>query len=268
MKAYDFEYDGVTLSSLGFLICHFDSLGVETVSMGSEINFNTVSSQNGARHHLTSATFEDCITATLQICKNLCDDSSMTIDLETQRDIMRWLNRRKYNKLKFIDHDGEYSGIFFEASFNVSKIEVGGVVVGFELEMFTNRPHALAESVTVALNVEAGEIINIYNKSDLAGSIYPNLEIIIKEDGDFKMKNLFDGRETVIKNCTSQEVITIEYPMISSSIGSGRKTKIQNDFNWVYPRLNSVFKNRLNEIEVSIKSEIKLTYSPIVKIGI
>ena len=121
MRAYDFEYDSIRLSDLGMTLCSFDSLGVETVSNGSEITFNTVSTLGGSKHELTSSQYDDCITATFQICNNLCDNPTEQISLEKSRDIMRWLNRKSFHKFKLIDYDGEYSGIYFEASFNVSK---------------------------------------------------------------------------------------------------------------------------------------------------
>ena len=115
MKAYDFEYDSLLLSDFGMALCSFDSLGVETFSNGSEITFNTVSVLGGTKHELTNTEFENCITATFQICNNLCDGNSEEIDIEKSRDIMRWLNRKSFHKFKLIDPDGEYSGIYFES---------------------------------------------------------------------------------------------------------------------------------------------------------
>ncbi len=268
MRAYDFEYDSLRLSDFGMTLCNFDSLGVETISNGSEITFNTVSTLSGTKHELTSVEFGDCLTATLQICNNLCDDPTEVISIEKSRDIMRWLNRKSFHKFKLIDYNGELSGIYFEASFNVSKVEINGMIVGFELEMFTNRPFAIAEPVTVKLDAEAGEIVNIYNKSDDEGYIYTNAKITVKEDGDLTITNYMENRKMTINNCVADEVIIIDYPMISSSLGDERKTKIQNDFNWVFFRLASTFKNRLNEIETTIPCSIELTYSPIVKVGV
>ena len=265
MRAYDFEYDSIRLSDFGMTLCSFDSIGVETISNGSEITFNTVSTLGGAKHELTSAEFENCITATFQICNNLCDNPTEMISLEKARDIMRWLNRKSFHKFKLIDIDGEYTGIYFESSFNVSKVEINGTLVGFELEMITNRPHAIADLVTVKLDAEAGETLNIYNKSDLEGSIYPNMEITIGEDGDLKIYNEMEDRTMVINNCVKGEVIKIEYPIISSSIASH---KVQNDFNWVFFRLSSTFKDKLNKVSSSLPCSSELTYSPIVKVGI
>lgn len=263
MKSYDFEYDGLRLSDKGFMICKFDSGGVDTVSNGSEITFNTVSTMRGVKHELTSIEYGDYLTATFQICKNLCLDNDEEISLEDMRDIMRWLNRKSFHKFKLIDD--EYTGIYFEASFNVSKIEIDGRLFGFELEVFTNRPFALQEPVTIRFDAEANETKNIYSKSDDEGYIYPDMEIIIKESGNLEIYNAFEDRTMLISNCEVDEVITINYPMISSSLASH---KIQNDFNWRFFRIASSFKNKLNEITISLPCTIKMTYSPIVKVGI
>lgn len=264
MKAYDFEYDGLRLSDKGFIICKFNSNSVETISNGSEITFNTVSTMNGMKHELTSSEYGDCLTATFQICKNLCDSQDEEISIEDMRDIMRWLNRKGFHKFKL--RDIEYTGIYFEASFNVSKIEIGGKVCGFELELFTNRPFALHEPVLLTIkNDVANEIKTIFNKSDEEGYIYPDMEIVIESDGDLEIYNGFEDRTMRIANCKAGEVITVNYPVIQSSFPSH---KIQNDFNWIFFRLASTFKDRVNKITVSLPCTIKMKYSPIVKVGI
>lgn len=264
MKAYDFEFDGLRLSDKGFVICKFDSSGVETVTNGSTITFNTVSTMRGVKHELTSVEYADCLTATFQICKNLCLDKNEEVSLEDARDIMRWLNRKGFHKFKLLE--SEYTGIYFEASFNVSKIEVGGRLCGFELEMFTNRPFAIHEPATVFIKNEvANEIKSVYSKSDDEGYVYPNMEITIVESGDLEIYSIREDRTMVIRNCVAGEVITVNYPIISSSLSSH---KIQNDFNWRFFRIASSFKNRLNEIKISIPCTIKMTYSPVVKVGI
>lgn len=272
-KAYNFEYDGLRLSDFGFMLCSFDGSKTDTVSNGSEIKFNTVSTMSGMKHELTSSSYEDCLTATFQICKNYCDYSNdEEISIEDMRDIMRWLNRKEFHKFKLIDYDGEYAGIYFEASFNISRIEINGRLYGFELEMFTNRPFGLREQIVVNIDtIGIDKITGLYDKkimfsnSDEEGHIYPNMEIVIGEDGDLEIYNSMENRVMRIANCKKDEVITIEYPMIKSSIDSH---KIRNDFNWVFFRIVTTFKNKLNEITTSLPCSIKMVYTPIVKIGI
>ena len=265
MRLYDFEYDGLRLQDFGMALCRFDGGGIDTVNL-PEITFNTISTQNGVKHKLASVEYEDCLTFTLQICKNLCDGVSMELSLEDMRDFYRWLNRKEFHKFRPIDYDGEYSGISCNASFNISKIEMDGKLIGLELEAITDSPFMYKEPVTININItEENEVNTIYSKSDLSGHIYPDMEITIEQDGDLEIYNATENRTMRIANCVKDEIITLNYPMITSSLPSHN---VLNDFNWIFFRLATSFKNRLNEITVSIPCSIKMTYSPIVKVGI
>ena len=264
MKCFDFEYDGHLLSDKGFIICKFGSDGIETVSNGSYITFNTVSTMKGAKHELTSTEYNDCLTTIIQICKHPCLSDTNEVSVNEQREIMKWLNRKEFHKFKLID--AEYIDIFFETSFNISKIESNGKVYGFELEVVTNRPYALQEPVVLYLkNIVLHGEKRIYSKSDEEGHTYPDMEITITQDGDFELFNSFENRTMRIANCKAGEVIRVQYPIIESSLTDH---KIQNDFNWQFFRIANTLKNKVNDITISIPCIIKMTYSPIVKVGI
>lgn len=264
MKCYDFEYDGRKLSEFGFILCDFDSKSVETIQNGSEISFNTVPFQYGSKHELTSVSYDDCLSATFQICKHPCLYDETEISVESIRDIMRWLNRKSFKKFKLIDE--EYFDIYFEASFNVSKIEIGGAVRGFELDMTTNSPFAHKEPVTMYIEntVDNGEK-TIVSESDEEGYIYPEMEITIDKDGDFEIYNELEDRTMVINGCKKGEVITIDYPIIRSSLNSH---KIMNDFNFMFFRISRTYEDVNNRITMSLPCRMKIKYSPIVKVGI
>lgn len=264
MKIYDFEYDGLLLSDMGFIVCKFDSSGVDTVSNGAELSFNTVSSQRGAKYELTSVDYGDALTATFQICKNLCFSSEEDITLEEARKIMRWLNRKEFHKFRFIND--EYIGIYFEASFNVSRVEVGGILRGFELEMTTNAPFAFHDPIKFNIkNIVTNGKKTIVSKSDEEGYIYPQMEIIIDADGDLEIHNDIEDRTMLIKNCTKDEVIKLNYPVIETSLVSH---KIQDDFNWRFFRIARTFREDANHVTISLPCTIKMTYSPRIKIGL
>lgn len=264
MKVYDFLYDDIYLSDKGFMLCKFDSSGVETMPNGSQITFNTVSTRNGERHELTSAQYDECLTATLQICKDPCIPNNEEVSLEEVRDIMRWLNRKEFHKFVLIND--EYIDTYFEASFNVSRVEIGGVIVGFELEMFTNSPFAFQEPVKVSIKniVDNGNKV-LVSKSDEEGYIYPEMEITIDKDGDFEIYNELEDRTMLIKNCKQGEVIKLNYPVIETSLASH---KIQNDFNWRFFRIARKYREDANRLTISLPCTIKMVYSPVIKIGV
>lgn len=312
MKAYDFEFDGRTLSSFNMVICNFDSKGINTVSNGSVITFNTVSTHGGSKHELTSTEYEDCLTTTIQICKDYCSSDMKEIPSTKFRELTKWLCRKKFLKLKILDED--YIDLYFEASFNVSRIEFDGKLYGLELEVITNRPFALKEPKTFDIRIRklytwerywktnenekgqsTGEYVTSYNRnfypddgvkngsyfvyvgeelknfatindvSHEEGYIYPYTEITINESGDLNIYNAIEDRNTYIANCVAGEVITMDYPIILSSISSHN---IQNDFNYNFFRIANTFEDGRNDLTVSIPCTIKATYSPIVKVGL
>lgn len=263
MKAYDFEYDGLKLSNFGYMLCNFGMSGLQTISAGSQITFNTINVMHGANHSLTSTEYKDCLKTTLQICKKNCHAESYEISADEIRLFSRWLNRKGFHKFKILN--AEYQDFYFEASFNISKLEFNGMVCGLELEITTNRPFALQEEKVVNLiSAEANSIHEIQNFSDVEGFIYPKTEIIVSEDGDLEIYNQTENRLTRILNCSKGEYITLDYPIIETS---NENHKIQNDFNWNYLRLTRTFRNKINIIRVSLPCIIQMRYSPEIKLG-
>lgn len=264
MKSYDFEYDGLTLSDMGYIICCFDSNGVQTISNGSQITFNMISTLNGQKHELVNTEYSDCLKATFQICKNPCDNENREISIDNLRYLMSWLNRKDFHKFKLLDE--EYMDIYFEASFNISTIEIGGRICGLELEVVTNRPFALHEPLSIVIKSTAHNDKKIISDvSDEEGYIYPHMEIDVLESGTLSIHSDLEDRIMEIKNCIAGEKIILDYPVISSSIPTH---KIQDDFNWNWFRLYNTFRNNRNTLTISIPCEIKIKYSPIVKIGL
>lgn len=264
MKVYDFEYDGLRLSDFGMVMCKLGSGGIDTVSNGSNIEFNTISTLNGMKHELASSRYDDCLTATFQICNNFCDGEDGEISLETMRNVMRWLNRKTFHKFRLMSD--EYAGIYFMASFNVSRIEMDGMLVGFELEMFSDSPFGLFDEVSLKIdNDVAGKTICFYSGSDEEGFIYPRMEINVESNGDLEVHSVKDDRTMVVRNCKAGEKITVDYPVITSSRSDH---EIQNDFNWIFYRISTEFRDSENEITISLPCSVTMEYSPVAKVGV
>ena len=265
MTVFDFSYGDKNLSDFGFILCNFGgSKGLETVDDGCKINFKTTPVLGGSKHNLISTEYEECLEDVWQICKYSCKGGIQEITESEHREITRWLGRKKFLKLKILDES--HIDIYYEAAFNVSKIEIDGVLFGFELEVKTNAPFAFKEQRTITIKnlVQDGKH-SINDTSYEEGYIYPHTEITVNEDGDLNIYNALEDRNTYIANCVAGEVITMEYPIIQSSISSH---KIQNDFNWNFFRVANTFDNSRNDLTISIPCTIKIKYSPIVKVGL
>lgn len=265
MKFYDFQYDRLNLSDMGYMICCFGTKGLETISNGSQIVFNTVSTLNGAKHELLSSQYNECLTSTFQICKNPCYDKNLEISMSDFLDLTSWLSRKEFHKFKLLKDD--YLDLFFEASFNINRIEINGKLYGLELNMVTNRPFALQENNKITIKTTVANSQRSFNDtSNEEGVIYPSpMKITMLASGNLSITNKLDNnRVMVIKNVIEGEVITLNYPMISSSISSH---KIQNDFNWKFFRIANTFKNKKNDLIISLPCNIEIIYNPIIKIG-
>lgn len=265
MKAYDFEFNNKRLSEFGMMLCNFGgSKGLDTVSDGAEIKFNTVSALGGSKFNLASVQYEDCLEATLQLCKHSCNGGIQEITETEHRALTRWLCRKEFLKFKILDES--HIDLYYEAFINVSKIEIDGLLYGLELTIRTNRPFALKEPRIVFIKnlVQDGKH-SLNDTSHEEGYIYPHTEITISENGDLKIHNAIENRDTYIANCVAGEIITMDYPIIQSSISSHN---IQNDFNWNFFRVANTFENSRNDLTISLPCTIKVEYSPIVKVGL
>lgn len=264
MKAYDFEFANKKLSDYNMMICNFGEKGLETISNGSKVAFNTVSTLGGVKHELVSTQYEDCLEATIQICKNYCNGDIKEITSTEFRELTKWLSRKKFLKFKILDED--HIDLYYEAKIDISRIEIDGRIFGLELEITTNRPFALKEPRIINIeNLIYGGKHSVNDTSHEEGYIYPHTEIIVNKNGNLNIHNAIENRDTYIANCVAGEVITMNYPVIQSSISSH---DIQNDFNWKFFRVANTFENSRNDLTISIPCTIKIEYSPIVKVGL
>ena len=264
MKALDFEYDGILASEKGYVPCDFDdTTSDQTVNYGSQIKFDTTVMRNGKSFELVNSSYDEPDELTFQICKDpekFIDKCSFTTD--EQRFIYRWLNRNDgFHFLKIVTTDGD--SILFYGSFNIETIEFCGGVVGFELTFTLGKPYGTKECKTITHTFTANEQFTIIDESDDIGYIYPDVTIKCKSNGNLTITNSIENRKTVIKNCTANEVISVDSHLnMYTSLSSH---KIYNDFNFVFFRIANTYANNKNIISVNIPCEITIKYYPVAK---
>lgn len=295
MIATDFHYNNLCLSYFGCIVCTFDSSGLETISMGSELTFQTTPVQNGKRHMITSARYENCIEADFSICKNpnfldSYDDRFFT--LEEQRNIMRWLNRP--NVYAFVPLSSSLethcivnnadvscvSGLYpvcnrlhdynllYYGSFNVSKIELNGQVIGMDLHFQSDSPFGYGRPINYSFSINsANGTYTIVDENDEIGYNYVEMNVTPRANGNLVITNQFDGRRTEIKNCISGEVISMNNLIIATS-SPDHKNTIMNDFNYNFPTICNTFSSKNNTFKFSLPCDVEIIYSPIKKVGI
>ncbi len=262
----DFEYNGIVLSSLGYLVVSFDGEAFSTRSNGAPINFKTTPILKGDKHILADTAYDECLTADIQIIKNPClyEGSDAYLSIEEISSMMRWLNRRGFYPIRF-DVDG-YDNIFFEGTFNnVQRLEVGGHVVGLQMTLVTNRPYGTHKAIKKTFEMYANQPVVFQDISDEVGFIYPKTEIEILQSGNLILHNSVEDRETIIKGCVSGETINMEYPQITTSRTSHN---IADSFNYNFFRIANSWENKINRITSSLQCNLTIEYHPIRKVGI
>lgn len=269
MRAIDFEYDGQYLSSYGFIICDFNfSNGATEATAGAAITFNKVSRHQGKAYSLSSTQYNECITTTFDICKNpdVFDLEDREISPDEHTNIMRWLNRREFFRMCFIgDDEYDQKVVYYNASFNITKIKIGEKLYGLRIAMETDRPFGYGQEQKTILDFSQSTAPKIINDiSDDIGSIYPTVIIECRSSGNLSIRNTLEGCYTVIKNCSDGEVITLygDTHIIKSSLNSH---DICDDFNYDFFRIGNTINNRSNVVMVSLPCILTVKYSPIIK---
>ena len=264
MIAKDFEYADEFLSDRGYMICSTDSSSsLDSVDDTASMSFDSVSLFNGKYLPLTVSYYEDRAEITFHICKFVCPDGLTPFSVYEIREIKRWLMRPEYHKFKLIQPN--WSDIYMEGSFNVSQLEMSGVVYVLELTFISNRPFALHEPITFRFTSSSSDnSFTFLDESDEIGYIYPDVKITCLQAGTLEISNSIENRKTIIKNVSKNEVIHFSSVLtIDTSVSTH---KLQNDFNYIFLRVANKYWERKNTLSFSIPCTIELTYSPYVKV--
>lgn len=266
----DFIYDDIKLSDLGYAMISFDGGISGEIDTDSQFSYNHVSMMSGKRQPYITSIYEDPLKMELYIAKNIClEDGSMltstyNISVSDMAYLKRWLVRPTPHKLSVVGD--EYSGIYWNGSFIVDEYVLGDGRVGAKLTFECDAPFGYFEDVTFSKTLDANESYRFNCISDEIGWIYANLQIEVLEDGDLEITNSADNRKTVVKNCTANEVITMDERLqIKSSVPSH---KIFDDFNYVFYRVTNTFPNIKNTIETNLPIKFTLSYKPYAKVVI
>lgn len=272
MYASNFEYDGHYLSDFGFVVCSFDGASsYDVISAGSNITFNKVSVDKGRRYGLNGTTYEECITATFDICKDPCYGSDGIITSDEYRDIMRWLNRSRFLKFRMLHElDGstdefDRETCYFYASFNIEKIKMYEKLYGLRLTMETNAPYGYALPLTYTFEFSGPDDRQLlFDMSDEIGVTYPDMKIKILEGGDITIHNDMTDCDFIITDCVADEVITITgNTMIIET--SSDSHEIGSCFNFEFLSIGNTIDSRENHLTASLPCEVEITYSPTIK---
>lgn len=292
MYLVDFVFDGLKLSDFGCMVGSAVTESSDTVEMGSIINLETVVNHGTYRSEIVNAGYSTPFSITFDIFKNPCKGSQG--DYFEDKEVtwfMRWLNRKEYKKfIPIYDDPKDFYRLFFMGTFTDCKaINIQGRVYGFALTFTSNSPFGYLDYKPNTFNVInnggsfdivnpytkesetlTGGILTIYDESEELGSVYPeSFKITLSQSGRLIIWNNFDKTEryTEILNCEENETITFD--CIHKTIISDKEhPRLYNDFNYVFPRLNNKFNDRMNKFYITLNGKVIINYNPIRKVGV
>lgn len=270
MYMKDFAYADRRLSDFSCIVAYVNTSLNNNVYLGSEIKFATVKNNSTHINRIVEVDYSEPTSITFDICKDPSQNDDIKFQDTEVSYIMRWLNKKKYEKFCPIYDDGYYPEIYFKGSFNVSAIRIGGDIVGFTLTFTPNAPYGFETEKTVSYSLEANGTFEFYNNSDEYGYLYPTkFDIKCSNDGDFIMTNSLDERNTVkINKCLNGETVTFDCQNKIIQTDKESHSSICKDFNYNFPRFVSNEYENKNVFTVSMPCEITITYSLIRKAGI
>lgn len=264
MYALDFEYDKHYLSDFGFIVCDFNqAVGADIVDTGSDITFNTVSINRGKKRNAVGAQYEECLQTTIHICKDPDKTDDKVISRDEYRDIVRWLCREEYLPLCVIyDDNFECDTCYFDASFNVNKIEINKILYGLELTIQTNRPFGYGVERKEYIQFTETALQNrVIDHNDVIGITHPDMTITCSQDGALSISNETIGCTMTIQNCVQGEIIEIygNERIITSSVATHA---LYNDFNFQFFQIGNTYEDRKNTISASAPCVVEIRYKP------
>lgn len=291
MYFVDFTYDGYKLSDLGCMVGSAVTGNNDSVEIGSVIKLDTAVNHGSYISEIINADYPDVYTVTFDIFKKPCDSKRDVFEDKEITWFMRWLNRKDYHRFQPIyDNEKDFYRIFYMGTFTECKlINIQGQVYGFTLTFTSNSPFGYLDYQPTTYDVEnrgdsfdivnpyskygetlTGGILKIFDESEELGCVYPKeFKIVLSQSGRLVIWNNFDktDRYTEVKNCVAGEILTFDciHKVITSS---AEHEKLYNDFNYVFPRLNNEFFDRMNEFHITLNGQVTIDYNPIRKVGV
>lgn len=259
----NFQYDQEYASDYQLTVCSFsDSGGVENAPGGSEFSADQIKITGTDEFAIITSDYASALLFTFQACKIDANHSPAEISAEEFSKINRWVNRKESHKFK-IDSAG-YEHIYFMGRFNIQAVKIKGILYGIEFTFISDYPYGFMDEIT---NTYSGKEFMVYNHSDETGDIYPYTVIKCLESGDLRIVNSMDSEEFELKNCSVNEIITVDnkHRVITSSDSNH---DLNEDFNFNYIKLCNTYGERRNNYTSSFNIEMEIKYSPIRKVGI
>lgn len=248
----DFSFNGVGNDEYGVMCVSFESSSKQTYS-GQTTKLNTQLAGDGREFEIYDQKYSEPMTFSFQIINK----NGKNIEQEQERHLNKWLCHKGEYSWMFIQ-EPRYADIYFRAVISNPKIIVISDVVGLEYTVTTSAATCFSDEYDSYVSLtRTDNWFELYLFNDDECIIYPQLEVTIREAGDFRLQNSAEDDETVymeIKGVSVGEIISVdcELPFISSSTSHD----VWNSFNKFWFRLYDGY----NRITANLACSINIKY--------
>ena len=239
MYATDFVFDGVNLSSKGYMICTFDG---DSIVSGGEIEPIVKKTPSVDEYTYYVAEINNVLTWELGICKLPCGTEAFEpLNQYEESELAQFLLKTDgYRWLQFVQPD-DYPDVFYKVYINMTPYQIGGQTFGYNLTITSNCGYGFSHEYTATLT-DDNQPLTINVNNDLNRYIYPTVsfetnadECWIYNENDLE-QNLDNGKECHFYNLGDNVDILKEINMDSGNdLVQGLENP--NQFNFHYLRL-------------------------------
>lgn len=239
MYATDFVFDGVNLSSKGYMICTFDG---DSIVSGGEIEPIVKKAPSADEYTYYTAQINNVLTWELGICKLPCGTEAFEpLNQYEESELAQFLLKTDgYRWLQFVQPD-DYPDVFYKVYINMTPYQIGGQTFGYNLTITSNCGYGFSHEYTATLT-DDNQPLTINVNNDLNRYIYPTVsfetnadECWIYNENDLE-QNLDNGKESHFYNLGDNVDVLKEISMDSTNdVINGIETPDQ--FNWNFLRL-------------------------------
>ena len=237
MYATDFIFDGVSLSSKGYMICSFDG---DSIVSGGEIEPIVKKTPATDEYTYYAAEINNVLTWELGICKLPCGTEDFEpLNQYEESELAKWLLKTDgYRWLQFVQPD-DYPDVYYKVYINMSPVQIGGQTFGYNLTITSNCGYGFSGERTYRFFSENQPLtINVDN--DLNRYIYPTVtfetnadECWIYNENDLE-QNLDNHKESHFHNLGDHVDVPLEITMDSANdITNGIETPDQFNFRYL-----------------------------------
>ena len=284
MYLTDFVFDGVKLSTLGYIVGSAVTSNNDSASAGSKLDLQTTTNRANNITQIINAQYNEPISVTFDIIKHACNATAAHVveDVEIPL-IMQWLNRTEYCRFYPIYDDLSLMDVYFNGTFTeINTIQLGGNVVGFTVTFNANAPYGFGDYEDIEFTFDRNHGEYYYDQSTEFGFHYLDKVVFtLSQDDDIMLRTSHTpsmpadevNTESIttgitrVYNCKEGEIITLDgvHKIITSNMNH---PNLFNDFNYVFPRVKSTLKSTMNTFYSTTRCSVKIIYHPIKKVGI